>query len=291
MAPDAMLSHNFLYSDGNGVAADAAAIAVDVETRRPRIEMRLRSHRDVLPVVRQALRGVGESVDTPTAALQDAELAITEACANAVRHAYRAGGGPIEVTIEARPTELLAVVRDRGKGMRGTHGRRSPYRRGDGLGLSVIESVAKDVQIRSEVGVGTEVAMALHGPAPDAVDGAQIACLAAEHVVRRLVAMIAAQADLPPERITEALLASELVARHALSQLEGDVLCVRVERRVHGVDLWVGPLATDGAASVLERTGLPELGSVVERLADRVWKVPAPGARGSGEQLAVSFLG
>jgi serine/threonine-protein kinase RsbW len=265
-------------------------VDVGIAIDRPRLELRLRSEKDNLPIVRQALRAIGERLGAVDGVLQDAELALTEASANAIRHAYGNGDGIFEVTIEARAAELLAIVRDRGRGMRG-HWRDGARRGGDsGLGLTVIESVAQDVQIRSERGAGTEVAMTLPGPdlpEPPASDDDTTA----ERVVRRLVALACAQADLPPASVTEALLAAELVTRHAADHIVGDALRAKIDRRPGRVELRIGPLDEGGAAAILRAADVPALGSVVERFADRVWTVAGtPGQAGAGEQLALRFL-
>jgi serine/threonine-protein kinase RsbW len=260
-------------------------IDVEVATTRPRVDMRLSSDKEILPLVRQALRAVADSAGAPPGTLQDAELALTEASANAVRHAYRNGDGVIEVTIEARQSELIAVVRDRGRGMHGSW--RDHARRG-GLGLTVIESVAHDLEIRTERGVGTEVAMALAGPDTALLDDAALGAATGEQVVRRFVAMTCAQADLSPAQVSEAQHAAELIARHAATHLVADRLRARIHSRGRDIELRVGPLVAGGAAATLRDADVPPLGSVIERFADRVWIVSA--TADEGEQLAVRFV-
>lgn len=264
-------SHN-----GSGrVRADrlraTTVIEARIETQRPRLELRLAADKDRLPLVRQALRALAQATGAEAEALQDAELAVTEACANAIRHAYRSADGFVDVTIEARAAELLAIVRDEGKGMR------DPWRdrgRRSGLGLTVIESVARDVEIRSECGAGTEVVMALPGPEQELLEGNLAGRSIVEHVVRRLVAMAAAQADLPPGRVTEALLAAELIARHATAKVTGHCVEVVLDRLADGIELRIGPLASNGATAILAEADVPVLGSVIERFADGVWAIP-----------------
>lgn len=265
-------------------------IDVQIETGRPRLELRVRTHKDGLPLIRQALRALAQSTGAEPESLRDAELAVTEACANAVRHAYRNGDGVFEVTLEARPRELLAIVRDEGRGMRDPWHDRGRER--GGLGLTVIESVAHDVEIRSERGVGTEVVMALPGSRYEPADEESfVASATVEQVVRRLVAMAAAQSDLPAARVTEALLAAEMIARHATERAIGDRVHVRLDRIARGIDLRVGPLEPGGTAAILADADVPPLGSVVERFSDRVWAVPAAESpSGEGEQLAARFL-
>jgi serine/threonine-protein kinase RsbW len=261
-----------------------AVIKAQIDTRRPRLELRLEADKGRLPLVRQALRALAQATGADAEQLHDAELAVTEACANAMQHAYRHGNGVVEVSIEARAAELIVVVRDAGKGMRDPWNDRG---RKSGLGLTVIETVAREVEIRSERGVGTEVVMALPGPDPELLERAGTSGAIAEQVVRRLVAMAAAQADLPPARVTEALLAAELIARHVPGKVTGDCVEVALNRLADGIELRVGPLPSEGATAVLAEADVPMVGSVIERFADRVWAVRD--GFGSGEQLAVRF--
>lgn len=275
--------------NGSGPAARPArgsqsVIKAQIDALRPRLELRLEADTDRLPFVRQALRALAEATGTEAEALQDAELAVTEACSNAMRHGYRNGQGFVDLSIEARAGELLVIVRDQGKGMRDPWNDRG---RKTGLGLTVIESVAHDVEIRSERGAGTDVVMALPGPKPERLEGAKTSGAIAEHVVRRLVAMAAAQADMPPARVTEALLAAELIARHAPGKVTGDWVEVALDRVDDGIELRVGPLPSDGAGDILAEADVPMVGSVIERFADRVWAVRD--GFGPDEQLAVHF--
>lgn len=265
----------------------ATVIDAEIDTWRPGVELRLEATKDALPLVRQALRGLGESLHADGDALHDAELAVTEACANVAMHAYQGHQGTIEVSLEARACELLAIVRDNGRGMRLTDRGRSVD--AGGLGLAVIEGLASQLEIRSERRQGTEVVMTIalgaDEPQIDPERG-----LVAERVVRRLAAMTGAQTDLTPDRIMEALLVVELIVRHAHGRLLGDKMEVRLDRLGHGFELRVGPLERDGAAAVVHDADVPVLGSLIERLADRVREIlPAPERATDGERLAVCF--
>jgi anti-sigma regulatory factor (Ser/Thr protein kinase) len=282
--PRSSLSKNGSGPPLGGALGATAVIKAQIETRRPRLELQLEADKDRLALVRQTLRALAQATGTEAEALQDAELALTEACSNAMRHAYRNGNGFVDVSIEARASELLVIVRDAGKGMRDPWNDRG---RKSGLGVTVMQSVARDIEIRSEVGVGTEVVMALPGPEPERFERAGTSGAIAEHVVRRLVAMAAAEADLPPARVTEALLAAELIARHAPERITGDRIEVALDRLVDGIELRVGPLPSDGATDILADADVPMVGSVIERFADRVWAVRD--GFGPGEQLAVHF--
>ena len=112
---------------------------------------------------------------------------------------------------------------------------------------------------------------------PDAattVDGSVPGVEPAERVIRRLVAVVAAQADMPSDRLMEALLVAELVARYGLRHLIGERVGIRIEPTGGGFELRVGPLEPGGAEAVVDETDVPGIGSVVEQLSDGVRTEP-----------------
>ena len=89
-------------------------------------------------------------------ALFGIELAVSEACTNAVVHGY-AEGSPETFTVEAEllGDELRIVVRDRGRGMVPR-----PDSPGLGLGLPLISQMADRVEVRApRDGNGVELCM------------------------------------------------------------------------------------------------------------------------------------
>jgi serine/threonine-protein kinase RsbW len=122
-----------------------------------RLSVTLPSDPANLPLVRHAIRGflsAGEVADPPAG---EVLLAVTEACANVVQHAYVGAdqAGNIELEIERIGDELVIAVRDHGRGFAPR-----PNSPGAGLGLPVIASLADRVEIRPSIGQGTEVTMA-----------------------------------------------------------------------------------------------------------------------------------
>jgi anti-sigma regulatory factor (Ser/Thr protein kinase) len=236
-----------------------------------------------LPVVRQALRSLGESVGAPVEDLEDAELAVTEACANAVEHAYPDGSGTVEVVLCPSESGIEVSVRDWGRGMP------SPGELGEegrGFGLAMIEGIAKTLDVRSNG--GTEIAMdfALNsGPNRPPARVEQLGVDPSERILRRLVAVVAAQADMTTDRLVEALLVAELVARHGLRHLVGDCLRIGLERSGGRLRLRLGPLEAGGAAAVVADSDVPVVGPVIERLADEL----ETDRQDSGEYLTVAF--
>ena len=89
-------------------------------------------------------------------------------------------------------------------------------------------------------------------------------------VLTRVVAMIAARADCPVDRLEEALLVTDAFAAHAPAHALSGHVEMLVASHEGAMDLSVGPFAADGASVVLREAQVPGLGNVVERLADEV---------------------
>jgi serine/threonine-protein kinase RsbW len=98
-----------------------------------------------------ARNGVSEDVKT------DLALAVGEACANVVVHAYPPGDvGPLILHAEVKDSEIVIEVCDQGQGM--TPRPDSP---GLGLGLPLIANLADRLEITDGPGgVGTQLCMA-----------------------------------------------------------------------------------------------------------------------------------
>jgi serine/threonine-protein kinase RsbW len=243
-------------------------IDITIDIRRFRLDLRVPGDSESLPVVRQALRSLGRAVRADPEALEDAELAVTEACANVVEHAYGAEEGVIEVSFEPQAASMLVSVGDYGPGMAAPDGAvRDP-----GFGLPMIRGIASEMEVRSREAGGTELWMLLPmGGAELSMNGRATPDAApAERIARRLVAVIGAQTDMPSDRLIESLLAVELAARHAPRYLTGDRIHLTLGRLEAGFDLWIGPLAADGAQALVQESELPVIGAVIERLSDSV---------------------
>jgi serine/threonine-protein kinase RsbW len=81
--------------------------------------------------------------------LSDLKLALTEACTNSVRHAYREGGGTVEIVYQLEPDRLVVEVADDGKGFDPQEFQESGNGElGEGgLGIAIIRAVADEVEI------------------------------------------------------------------------------------------------------------------------------------------------
>jgi serine/threonine-protein kinase RsbW len=121
----------------------------------PDMELALAARAENIAIVRHALGGLGEAFDVPEPKLSDIRLAVTEACANVVVHAYPdEQEGPMEVVASMNEDALTVLVRDWGRGI----GPR-PDSPGLGLGLSLIAALAESVQLGHDGEEHTEVRM------------------------------------------------------------------------------------------------------------------------------------
>jgi len=123
----------------------------------PVLRLDLPARPEGVGVVRQALTGVADGLALDGAVLADAKMAVTEACTNAVVHAYVDGSGRFDVTMYADEAQLTVVVRDRGAGLSDREG---PSEEGTlGLGLPLIAALSDTLEIHGGPGDGTEVRM------------------------------------------------------------------------------------------------------------------------------------
>ena len=123
----------------------------------PIVRLELPARPEGVGVVRQALVGVADGLALDGAVLADAKMAVTEACTNAVVHAYDEHKGKLEVEMLADEQALTVVVRDRGTGIQPR-----PTRTGStalGLGLPLIAALSDAFEVRGGPGIGTEVRM------------------------------------------------------------------------------------------------------------------------------------
>lgn len=89
-------------------------------------------------------------------------------------------------------------------------------------------------------------------------------------VLARVVGIHASRAELPVDRLNDAVLVADAIAARAPAFAVADRLPVSVQSSPGRLELRVGPLRAGGGQRVLEGAALPAIGSVIERLADTV---------------------
>lgn len=97
-----------------------------------------------------------------------------------------------------------------------------------------------------------------------------------EPVLERVVAALAARADLPLDRLADAQLVASALAAAATRDPSGEGLRVGLDAEAGALALSVGPLTPGAGTRVLADTRVPGVGPVLERLVDR-WSVESDG--------------
>ena len=116
---------------------------------------------DYLLLARLALSGVARTTQMDDELLADLKLAVTEACGNAVRHAYGDGEGLVELAFLVGPESVEMIVEDQGAGMPAeVPGEPSDTLLESGMGLSIIRAIVDELDVSTGAdGRGTVVRM------------------------------------------------------------------------------------------------------------------------------------
>jgi len=248
--------------------------------------LKLAARAENVLVVRQALTGVAECAGLDGIETNDLVTAATEAANNVVLHAYPAGEGPLEVDVFGHPLGIEVVVRDHGVGMQ-VEG--LPVESvAAGIGLTVIQALAAEIELLEVEGGGVELRMLFPTPKTlepvPAVDGSEMMARAggnpasaveltlapsalARCVVPRVLSAVAARAHFSTDRISDLQLVADALVAHAERSISGTHLGVGVELAPRSLELQIGPLLAGSADSLLDADAA---GPVIERLTDEV---------------------
>ena len=111
-------------------------------------ELRQSALPSAVPVVRGMVAGFLAGLDVPATRSGDIQLAVTEACANVVRHAYPDGRGDVLCQCEATDEAIVIRVSDWGLGTE-----EPSAQPGLGLGIPLIERLSDRLTQRRTDGV------------------------------------------------------------------------------------------------------------------------------------------
>ena len=116
---------------------------------------------DYLLLARLALSGLAREAPVDDELLADLKLAVTEACGNAVRHAYPESDGEVCVSYVVAEDSIVMIVEDQGAGIAPSQiaePRQAPLE--SGMGMSIISAIVDDVDVSTGAdGRGTVVRM------------------------------------------------------------------------------------------------------------------------------------
>jgi len=96
---------------------------------------------------RLALSGVTRMRPLDDETINDLKLAVTEACTNSVRHAYRGNGGIVDIVYELHDDRLVVEVSDDGAGFDPNHLVEAGELTEGGLGIAIIRAVVDEFEV------------------------------------------------------------------------------------------------------------------------------------------------
>jgi serine/threonine-protein kinase RsbW len=128
-----------------------------------RVVLEVPAKPEYLLLARLAVTSVGRSAGASEETIADLKLAVTEAVANAVKHAYPPDvPGRVTVELTASAGRLEIAVSDRGRGLGDGDAPPSTDRPAEsGMGLSIIRAIADEIDVGAGPdGRGTRVRFA-----------------------------------------------------------------------------------------------------------------------------------
>jgi serine/threonine-protein kinase RsbW len=256
----------------------------------PNVCLSLPNRPENVLVVRQALTGVAGAIGLDTVETNDLNTAVTEACNNVVMHAYGGDEGRLEVDVYVLADAVAVVVGDRGVGI----GPLPELEDGDelrtGLGLPVIQALAREVQIAEREDGGTSVRMEFPAPTAGALEplagGEHCSSLfagesapasdvelrlapnaLARAVLPRVLSALAARARFSTDRISDVQIVADVLAAKSPESISGSHLDVGVAVAPRDLRLRLGPLQSGRGQSLLEAAADGRT-PVIEQLTD-----------------------
>jgi serine/threonine-protein kinase RsbW len=264
----------------------------------PQLRLTVPAEAPNVALVRHAVAGIAESIGMDGPGIADLKTVVTEACMNAVVHAYPGVSGTIDIEVEPGVDAIVVRIADHGVGFQPRPDVESP---GSSLrlGLSMIAALSSSFSISGRIGQGTIVEMAVPLRHPGAVPrireeeleiepapaGVSITASGTEllpGVLSRAVSAFAVRRDLTVDRISDAMLLAESVSDFAAVAFSGRRPSFALADGGGGIELTVGPLAAGGGKRLRSGLELPEEAGSIEKLADSV----AVETRDDGEYVA-----
>lgn len=136
--------------------------------------MRIPCSAEFVGIVRLAISGAASRMNYSIEEIEDIKISISEACTNAIQHAYTQSTSIeseiIDITVNMYDDNLEIIIQDYGKGfdtsILGTEEqkRKSHEKMGLGLGLTFIKSLMDETELSSELGKGTTIRMSKTAP-------------------------------------------------------------------------------------------------------------------------------
>ncbi len=124
------------------------------------VKLTMPAKAEYLILARLALAGIARDVPMSESILADLKLAVTEACGNAVRHAYPDAPGVVRLQFRVSSEAIEVTVEDDGPGVppeRLPDDMRLQAELEDGMGLAIIRAIVDEVAVDGEPGAGGTV--------------------------------------------------------------------------------------------------------------------------------------
>jgi serine/threonine-protein kinase RsbW len=240
-----------------------------LQAELPNLRLSLSNRPENVSLVRDVLTGLAEAIQLDEDSTYDIKAAVTEACNNVVLHAYDGGEGPLGVELSASAGGVVAVVRDRGKGIRPEV--RSGEETGPGIGLRMIRALVSKLEFEQDADAGAsegaggsgvrmtfaaagaqplepgrDAGVELAAPGPSEPASTVTLTLAparlADPVLPRLVCPLAARAEFSSDRIAETQRIAHLLAGYVRESSNGGQVSVGVTVHPRDLELRMAPL-------------------------------------------------
>lgn len=129
-----------------------------------RLKLNVPCKPEYVGTVRIAAAHVASRAGFDIEAIEDIKVAISEACTNIICHSHEGPEVSYDVVLELEETKFSITVKDGGVGF-GIENYVEPVpgeENGGGLGIFIIRALMDEVDISSELGVGTMIYMSKH---------------------------------------------------------------------------------------------------------------------------------
>ena len=256
-------------------------------SQAPIVGLHVQSRAQSLTLVRGMLSGVAEQLSMDPELLDDLKTSVSEACNNAVLHAYGGQPGPMDVELFVGDDQILVSVQDGGVGLR-THRRSSSTTVPEG---SACQSCRRSRELRAASARGRRDrgADVFEGrrddrrcspcrprdrrpPAGGGRPGAEnevmvsvspVALLSS--VLGRVARTVAATAHFSLDRFSDVYLITDALAAHADRAADGERITARLTASERQLSLSLGPFRR-GSGALLDAAAPSPLSMLANEL-------------------------
>lgn len=137
-----------------------------MSSKKTQYQLKIPGQTDNLELIRLFVSAVADKVGFAADEVSKIELAVDEACANVIKHAYaKETKEPIDIAIEIDYKKLAIIITDHGKGFDVNKLSKKNVKdyiaemRVGGLGIYLMKALMDEVEFNSQPGVKTQVKM------------------------------------------------------------------------------------------------------------------------------------